>query len=140
MLVDLFMLNQLDSREDREYSGSGVFQEDYTISENQEVKEMNLIAVLSSTVINVSGKYDVQVSVEMPDIKGLPSYVGHPDTAAVLEKLGVNKVSGLFAGLEVGQSFLAVPLSNPNRDEGWTVDQALSSLSELRVTIVTRVG
>ena len=98
------------------------------------------VAVLSSTVINVSGEYKVEVNVALPDIKGLPSYVGHPDTAALLAALGANKVGGLFQGLAVGESFIAVPLANPNRSEGWVVDQALSGLDQIRVTRVTRIG
>lgn len=103
---------------------------------------MSTVAVLSSTVINVSGQYDVQVGVSMPDVKGLPSYVGHPDTAALLSELGVEAQArgALFNGLEVGQSFVAVPLQNPDRSEGWTKDQALASLDQVRVTIVTRIG
>lgn len=101
---------------------------------------MSDVAVLSSTVINVTGKYSVEVNIPLPSVKGLPSYVGHPDTAALLAALGANKVSGLFEGLRVGESFIAVPLANPNRAEGWVVDQALQSVDQLRVTRVTRIG
>lgn len=101
---------------------------------------MKVVAVLSSTVINVSGNYDVEVGVSMPEIQGLTHYVGHPDTRKVVEELGA-KYAGqgeLFKGLEVGESFVAVPLANPDRSSGWTVDQALESIDQLRVTLVTR--
>lgn len=103
---------------------------------------MSDVAILSSTVINISGRYDVEVGIPMPEISGLPSYVGHPDTASLLAKLGVEPMlkGSMFNGLEIGQSFIAVPLANPNRSEGWTVDQALASLDGLRVTRVTRIG
>ena len=102
---------------------------------------MKIVAVLSSTVINVSGVYEVKVGVPMPDVKGLPSYVGHPDTAKLLEHLEVvpQPKGALFSGLEPGDSFLAVPLANPDRSAGWTVDQALVGIESLRVTLVTRV-
>lgn len=101
---------------------------------------MNLVAVLSSTVINVSGNYDVEVGVDMPDIKGLTHFVGHPDTRKVIESLGAVYAGAgeLFKGLEVGESFIAVPLANPDRSSGWTVDQALKSVNDLRVTLITR--
>ena len=99
-------------------------------------------AILSSTIVNVSGLYEVQVNAPLPNLEGIPSYVGHPDTAALLAELGVEAQpkGSLFGGLEVGQSFVAVPLQNPNRSQGWTVDQAVSGVDQLRVTIVTRVG
>jgi hypothetical protein len=105
------------------------------------MKLVKLVAVLSSTVINVSGQYDVEVGVEMPDVKDMPSYVGHPDTAQLLAECGVKQMpkGELFNGLQIGESFIAVPLANPNRDTGWTVDQSLSTLDDLRVTSVTRI-
>jgi len=101
-----------------------------------------LVAILSSTVINVSGEYSVEVGIAMPEnIKGLPHYVGHPDTRKLIDTLGAEYQEGkLFNGLAVGESFLAVPLANPKREAGWTVDQALGSINELRVTKVTRTA
>ncbi|MDH4330907.1 MAG: hypothetical protein OEV93_05170 [Candidatus Moranbacteria bacterium] len=102
---------------------------------------LNVVAGLSSTVINVSGQYDVLVGIPMPkDLSGLPHYVGHPDTKAFLDKLGGRKTPGLFEGLRVGESFLAFPLQNSRKDNEWTVDQALNDIEEIRVTLVTRIA
>lgn len=103
---------------------------------------MSDVAVLSSTVINVSGQYAIEVGIPMPGVRGKPSYVGHPDTLKLLAALGANYQGAgvLFNGLAVGESFIAVPLANPNRDAGFTVDQALQSVNQLRVTRVTRIG
>lgn len=111
-------------------------------NKRKEQKAMSDVAVLSSTVINVSGEYKVEVNVPLPDIKGLPSYVGHPDTLKLLAALGADYQGAgvLFQGLAVGESFIAVPLANPNRDAGFTVDQALSGLDQIRVTRVTRIA
>lgn len=104
-----------------------------------------IVAILSSTVINVSGEYDVRVGIPFADVegvKGVTHYVGHPDTRAVVESLGAEYAGkgARFEGLEVGEAFMAFPLSNPNRDSGWTKDEALDSVEQLRVTLVRRTG
>lgn len=102
-----------------------------------------IVAALSSTVINVTGEYRVEVGISVPNsLEGIPHYVGHPDTAAVLNRLGAvaQPKGSMFGGLEIGQSFVAVPLQNPDRSGGWTVDQALASVDQLRVTLVTRIA
>jgi hypothetical protein len=103
---------------------------------------MKPVAILSSTILNIEGIYEAKI-VE-PNAKmfeGVPSYVGHPNTAALLLDLGVTKPeTNLFGGLRVGESFLAVPLLNNPRTEGHTVNQSVSSLRELRCTIVTRIA
>ena len=103
---------------------------------------MSDVAVLSSTVINVSGQYSVEVGIPLPNVKGLTHYVGHPDTNKLITALGAvyAGTGALFNGLAVGESFIAVPLANPNRDAGFTVDQALTSLDQIRVTRVTRIA
>lgn len=100
-----------------------------------------IVAGLSSTVINRRGTYEVEVDLAMPEsLAGVPHYVGHPSTKAVLDSLGAEKVAGLFGGLEVGESFLAFPIVNPRGDAEWTLDRALASRDELRVTLVTRIA
>lgn len=103
-------------------------------------RSFHVVAGLSSTVINVKGIYRVETDLAMPEaLTGLPHYVGHPSTKSVLDALGAEKVPGLFGGLKVGESFLAFPIVNPRGDGEWTVDRALGSLDELRVTLVTRI-
>lgn len=101
-----------------------------------------LVAVLSSTVINRSGNYRIVVDAELPEVSGLPHYVGHPDTAQVINGLGAvaQPKGSLFGGLEVGEAFVAFPLQNPDRSAGWTKDQAIAGLGNLRVTVVERIA
>lgn len=109
---------------------------DYTY----EGKTYNVVAALSSTVMNVSGTYRVEVGLPMPtSLGGLPHYIGHPSTKEVLDAMGAEKVPGLFDGLQIGESFLAFPIQNPRKDAEWTLDRALESVDEIRVTLVTRI-
>lgn len=41
---------------------------------------MNIVAVLSTTVLPLDGVYKVFRVHEAPDIKGVPHYIGHPAT------------------------------------------------------------
>ncbi len=103
-------------------------------------KVYSVVAALSSTVINRTGQYEVTVGLDLPEsLAGVPHYVGHPSTKAVLDSIGAEKVPGLFNGLEVGESFLAFPIVNPRGDAEWTIDRALESRDEIRVTLVTRI-
>ena len=103
---------------------------------------MKPTAILSSTILNVEGTYKAEfVTAESIIFEGVPSYCGHPNTAAILADLGVTKPeTNLFEGLEIGQSFLAVPLMNNPRTEGHTVHQSIETISELRLTLVTRIA
>src|SRR3989344_1483987 len=104
-------------------------------------RSFKVVAGLSSTVINVDGTYEAVAGLPMPlALDGLPHYVGHPSTKSVLDSLGAEKVPGLFGGLAVGESFLAFPIVNPRGDGEWTVDRALASRDELRVTLITRIA
>lgn len=104
-------------------------------------RSFQVVAGLSSTVINVEGIYHAHMGLPMPEtLEGLPHYVGHPSTKAVLDALGAEKVPGLFGGLAVGESFLAFPIVNPRGDGEWTVDRAFASRDELRVTLITRIA
>lgn len=102
------------------------------------------VAILSSTVINRSGTYGVEcgVALDPKEVAVVAHFIGHPDTASLLIGLGaVPQPKGmLFSWLEVGQRFLAVPLSNPDRSAGWTVDQAIKGIGDMRITRVTRIA
>jgi hypothetical protein len=100
---------------------------------------LNLVAVLSSTVLGIDGVYRRQ-EVNFPNIEGVVHFVGHPNTKALIEGLGaVPSTEKLFSGLEVGQAFLAVPLAQNPREEGWTKDTAVLSVTELKAVVITRV-
>jgi len=48
------------------------------------------VAILSTTVFPLDGDYTVKtVSIsDIPDITGVPHYIGHPDTKKIVESLG----------------------------------------------------
>lgn len=98
------------------------------------------LAVLSSTVLT-EGTFTC-VKVDFPtDLAGVVHYVGHPATKALVEALGATQASEkLFKGLEVGQSYLATPLAQNPRAEGWTKDTAVTDASQLKALVVTRIA
>lgn len=73
-------------------------------------------------------------------LTGCTSYVGHPATKALLEALGAQTVTGRWAGPQVGESYLAVPLATNPRAEGYTADTAISDVSALRAIMCTRIA
>ena len=80
-------------------------------------------------------------------LAGMVSYVGHPNTRQVLEALGavtdasgVNGAPGKWAGPAVGESYLAVPLAQNARAEGWTANTAVESVAELKAILCTRIA
>lgn len=101
---------------------------------------IKFVAILSSTVLT-DGTFECQTIPFPTDLSSVPHYVGHPDTKALIEALGaVQSSEKLFAGLEVGESYLAVPLAKNARTEGWTTNTAVSSISELTARLVTRIA
>ncbi|MDD5487229.1 MAG: hypothetical protein PHW65_06725, partial [Dehalococcoidales bacterium] len=61
-------------------------------------------AVLSTTVLPLDGIYKVETTQEDIDLTGVPHYIGHPDTKAIVESLGaVQAESRLFSGLQPGE-------------------------------------
>lgn len=100
----------------------------------------NIVAILSSTVLT-DGVFECRTIPFPGDLADTPHYVGHPDTKALIEELGaVQAPTKLFTGLEVGESFLAVPLANNQRAEGWTVHQAVADINQLTAKLVTRIA
>lgn len=96
-------------------------------------------AILSSPICFSGGTFSAD-DVPMPDVTGIPHYVGHPATRALLDAAGAVFTPGRYAGPEVGESFIAVPLALNPRAEGYTSDTAVADLSQLRVILVTRVA
>lgn len=102
--------------------------------------KISFVAILSSTVLT-DGTFQCETISFPNDLSGVPHYVGHPDTKALIEALGaVQATEKLFDGLEIGESYLAVPLANNKREAGWTVNQAVSDLSQLTAKLVRRVA
>ena len=73
-------------------------------------------------------------------LKGFVSFVGHPATRELVEALGATTATGKFAGLQVCESFHAVPLANNQREGGFTKDVAIESVAALKCIKCTRVA
>lgn len=99
------------------------------------------VAVLSSP-LGFAGMTLKFESVPFPtELAGIPHYVGHPATKALLEALGaVPAPTKIYGGPEVGQAYLAVPLAQNPRTEGYTADTAVSDVSQLKAVLVTRLA
>ncbi len=53
---------------------------------------------------------------------------------------GANGAPGKWTGPVVGESYLAVPLANNQRAEGWTQNAAVESVAELKAILCTRMA
>jgi hypothetical protein len=73
-------------------------------------------------------------------LAGAISYVGHPATRALIEALGAETLTGKWAGPAIGEKYLAVPLAQNNREGGYTQDQAIESISQLRAILLERIA
>ena len=97
-------------------------------------------AILSSP-IGFAGTTMSFEEVQFPQsLEGFVSFVGHPATKALVEALGASTVTGKFAGLQIGESFIAVPLANNPREGGFTKDVAIESVAALKCILCTRVA
>lgn len=103
--------------------------------------------VVVSSPIGFSGTTIRFEEVAFPsNLAGYISYVGHPATRSLLEALGAttdtsggNGALGKWAGPEVGESYLAVPLAQNARTDGWTANVAIESVAALKAIRCTRV-
>lgn len=108
-------------------------------------------AILSTTVLPLDGTYSVKTlkGAErdecLQSLAGVPHYVGHPDTKAIVEALGaVQAPTKLFRGLDVGESCVCVPIKQSlSTRPPWirfTVHQAIEELGTLDVRVLTRLA
>ena len=97
--------------------------------------------VILSTPLGFAGTTMSFEEVQFPQsLEGFVSFVGHPATKGLVEALGATTVTGKFSGLQIGESFLAVPLANNPREGGFTKDVAVQSVAELKCILCTRVA
>ena len=73
-------------------------------------------------------------------ISGCKSFVGHPATKQLLDALGAEYVPGRWDGPAIGESYLAVPLAQNEREGGYTQDAAIESVSDLHAILCTRLA
>jgi len=102
-----------------------------------------IVAVLTTTVCPIDGTYRVETLATRPDsLAGVPHYVGHPATRALVEAMGAIKApSNLFGGLAVGETALVVSIKQGRSTrvaQGVTVDQEVT-LDDLDFRTLTRV-
>lgn len=103
------------------------------------------VAVLSTTVLPLDGVYRVETLPpgEIPSLKGVPHYIGHPDTKAIVESLGaVPAPTKLFPGLQVGEQAICFPIAQGKSTravEGFTSPHQNVSLSDLQIRVITRL-
>jgi hypothetical protein len=106
-------------------------------------------AILSTTVLPLDGTYRVQTMKDgdreqlLNSLSGVPHYVGHPDTKAIVEALGaVQAPTKLFTGLGVGEQAVCFPIKqglSSRATEGFTVHQAIAEVGTLDVRVITRL-
>jgi hypothetical protein len=103
------------------------------------------VAVLSTTVLPVDGVYRVETFPpgEIPALSGVPHYVGHPDTRAIVESLGaVPAPTKLFGGLSVGEAAVCFPIAQGKSTravDGFTSPHQDVDLSDLQIRVITRL-
>jgi hypothetical protein len=103
--------------------------------------------VIVSSPLGFSGSTIRFDEIPFPVIDGMTSYVGHPSTRQLLEKLGActdasgaNGNVGKWQGPNVGEQYLAVPLVNNVRPDGVTVEQAVTDVSKIKAILCTRIA
>jgi hypothetical protein len=103
------------------------------------------VAVLSTTVLPLDGTYRVETLPpgEIPALSGVPHYVGHPDTKAIVESLGaVQAAEKLFPGLAVGEQAICFPIAQGRSTravDGFTSPHQDVDLSDLQIRVITRL-
>lgn len=102
-------------------------------------------AVLSTTVLPVDGVYEVRTLPpgEIPNVNGVPHYIGHPDTKKLVEDLGaVPAPTKLFSGLEPGEQAICFPIAqgkSTRATEGFTTPHQAVELADLQIRVITRL-
>lgn len=102
------------------------------------------VAILSTTILPLDGTYKVTTLDTVPDITGVPHYIGHPTTAAIVADLGAVKAdSNLFAGLQPGQTALAFAIAqgkSTRATQGHTTPHQDVTMADLTVRQITRIN
>ncbi len=116
------------------------------------MKSVNIVAVLSTTVLPLDGTYRVQTITQqtphvyeafLRKIRGVPHYIGHPDTKQIIEGLGaVPAPQKLFPGLAVGEQAVCFPIQQGKSTravDGFTSPHQDVSLADLQIRVITRL-
>lgn len=106
---------------------------------------MKPVAVLSTTVLPLDGVYIVVTlpQDEVPDLTGVPHYIGHPATKAIVESLGaVQAPTKLFKGLETGEVALCFSIAQGKSSravDGFTSPHQDVDISDLSIRLIKRI-
>jgi len=94
----------------------------------------------SYSIVTLKGDAREQL---LGSLAGVPHYIGHPDTKAIVEALGaVPAPTKLFSGLEVGEQCVCFPIKqglSSRATEGFTIHQAIAEVGTLDVRVITRI-
>jgi len=107
---------------------------------------MQIKAILSTTVLPIDGTYKVETVGEFKTelFAGIQHFVGHPDTKEIVESFGaIQAESKLFAGLQVGESAVCVPIQqgkSTRSEQGFTTPHQNVTTDVLEVRIITRLA
>ncbi len=100
-------------------------------------------AVLPTTVLPKDGIYQVRTLETLPDITGVPHYIGHPATKVIVEQLGaVEASSKLFQGLDVGEAVVCFAIKqgrSTRKDDGFTTPHQEVNIDDLSVREIIRL-
>lgn len=109
-----------------------------------------MVVILSTTILPIDGTYRVvtlrgeEREQSLSSLTGVPHYIGHPDTKTIVEALGaIPAPTKLFAGLQVGEVALCVPIKPGLSDRGKegfsSPHQAIQEMETLDVRLLTRI-
>lgn len=100
-------------------------------------------AILSTTVLPLDGTYKITTLSEVPDITGVPHYIGHPATREIVENLGAVKAeTNLFLGLLPGEQAICFPIQqgvSSRKEEGFSSPHQDISISKLSIRVIIRI-
>lgn len=106
---------------------------------------MKLAAILSTTVLPVDGLYKIKTVAkeDLPSLMGVPHYIGHPATQAIVESMGAVKApTNLFSGLQEGEYALAVSIKqglSSRKEVGFTTPHQDVTIDDLCFRIIYRI-
>jgi hypothetical protein len=108
------------------------------------MKELKFTAVMSTTVLPLDGVYQVNtVDPSTVDITGVPHYIGHPATKAIVESLGaVPAESKLFLGLQEGEKAICFAITQGKSSravDGFTTPHQDVTQADLTCRVIRRM-
>jgi len=105
--------------------------------------EIKPVAVLTTTILPLDGVYAVKRDCSIPDLTGIPHYIGHPATKTIVEQLGaIPAPTKLFPGLQPGEYAVcfAIKQGMSNRKaDGFTIPHQDVTIEDLDIRFIYRI-